>query len=181
MYLALVFVPATRTLAAPYVVSAVIGSASFVILPLALETMVDVCLPIGPEVSSNMAWAMSQLAGGVFIVVMDALKAGSLSFSPVNMLNGLIFQAVLAWIVLPLPICSLDVERSFSMRSRLGLSVSGILPAAICFWISVFLAQRSVLVHDGDELDWLSFLRIQANPGRRNLVTLDPTSAIGPL
>ena len=103
MYLALVFVPSTRTLAAPYVVSAVIGSASFIILPLALEAMVDTCLPIGPEVSSTMAWAMSQLAGGIFIVVMGALKGGPSSSPPTNLRNGLIFQAVLAWIVLPLP------------------------------------------------------------------------------
>ena len=59
--------------------------------------MVDVCLAIGPEVSGTAAWAMNQLAGGVFIVVLDALKAGHLSSPPVNMRNGLIFQAAFAW------------------------------------------------------------------------------------
>ncbi|ORX39554.1 major facilitator superfamily domain-containing protein [Kockovaella imperatae] len=103
MYLALIFVPATRTMAAPYAVSAIIGSASFIILPLALEMMVDACHPIGPELSSTIAWAVSQLGGGIFIVVMNALKAGPNASPPYTMRYALVFQAAIAWVVLPLP------------------------------------------------------------------------------
>ena len=100
MYLALVFVPDTGTLPGPYFVSAVIGSASFIIVPLALEMIVTTCHPIGEEHSCTASWAVSQLAGSIFIIVMDALR----NVETGNMKKELIFQAVLAWVVLPLPL-----------------------------------------------------------------------------
>ncbi|KAF2749855.1 MFS general substrate transporter [Sporormia fimetaria CBS 119925] len=125
-YLGLVWAPQTRTLEAPYVLSGVLGAASFSLLPLALEYMVEVTWPVSPEVGSTVCWAGGQLFGGVFIVVMNALKDGNGvdvkrvsemgrgrgggSRPEGNMYRALVFQAVVALVVLPLPLC-LGVER----------------------------------------------------------------------
>ena len=104
MYLALIFVPEASTLAAPLVVCVVLGGASFVILPLALETLVQLCAPVGPEVSSTMCWSLSQLLGGVLIVAMDALRSYKTEGSERGMYKSLILQSVLCWVVAPPPL-----------------------------------------------------------------------------
>ncbi|PSN73763.1 MFS general substrate transporter [Corynespora cassiicola Philippines] len=117
-YLGLIWAPQTRGLPAPYVLSAILGAASFSLLPITLEYLVEITFPASPEVSSTICWSGGQLLGGVFIVIMNALKndrpvdlevvreAGrgqSRGASPPgHMRNALIFQAVIACAVLPL-------------------------------------------------------------------------------
>ena len=129
-YLAMVWAPQTRTIAAPYILSAVLGAGSFSLLPVALEYLVEITFPASPEVSSTICWAGGQIFGGVFIVIMNALKdgrnvdlekvqeegrgAGGGSRPPGNMYNALVFQAVVGLVVLPLPLM-LGIK-------RLGLS-----------------------------------------------------------
>lgn len=119
-YLIMIWAPQTRTIAAPYVLSAVLGAASFSLLPVALEYLVEITYPASPEVSSTVCWTGGQIFGGIFIVVMNALKdgrsvdltrvseggrgAGGDDRPPGNMFNALIFQAVVAMVVLPLPL-----------------------------------------------------------------------------
>jgi FLVCR family MFS transporter 7 len=119
-YLAMIWAPQTRTIAAPYILSAILGAASFSLLPVALEYLVEITFPASPEVSSTICWAGGQILGGVFVVVMNALKDGrpvdleKASESgrgtgggirpPGNMYNALVFQAVAAMVVLPLPL-----------------------------------------------------------------------------
>ncbi|KAL6707701.1 hypothetical protein ACN47E_003822 [Coniothyrium glycines] len=121
-YLALVWAPQTRGVVAPYVLSAVLGASSFSLLPVALEYLVEITFPASPEVSSTVCWAGGQLFGGVFIVVMNALKdgrdvdlgavrtvgrnagGGGDDRPPGNMFRALVFQAVVALVVLPLPL-----------------------------------------------------------------------------
>ncbi|KAI1758348.1 major facilitator superfamily domain-containing protein [Xylaria castorea] len=103
-YLAFVFVPPTRRLAGPYAVLAVLGAASFSLVPVALEFLCELGHPMSPEVTSTIAWGGGQLLGGVFIVVSDALKAGPDADPPANLNNALIFTAVLALAVVPLPL-----------------------------------------------------------------------------
>jgi MFS family permease len=119
-YLALVWAPQTRTIAAPYILSAVLGAGSFSLLPIALEYMVEITFPASPEVSSTICWVGGQIFGGVFIVVMNELKdsrpvdlekvresgrgnGGGLR-PPGNMFWALVFQAVVALCVLPFPL-----------------------------------------------------------------------------
>ncbi|KAF2657942.1 MFS general substrate transporter [Lophiostoma macrostomum CBS 122681] len=125
-YLALIWAPQTRSLAAPYVLSAVLGAASFSLLPLALEFLVEVTFPSSPEIGSTVCWAGGQALGGVFVIVMNALKEGSADLEEVrregrgggsggdrpqgNMFRALVFEAVVALAVLPLPLC-LGVKR----------------------------------------------------------------------
>ena len=125
-YLTLIWAPQTRTLVAPYVISAVLGAASFCLLPVALEYAVEITFPASPEVSSTVCWAGGQVFGGLFIVVMDKLKdgrdvdlgkvrgdgrgAGGGNRPAGNMYRALVFQAVIATLVLPLPIV-LGVKR----------------------------------------------------------------------
>ncbi|KAI8950272.1 major facilitator superfamily domain-containing protein [Xylaria longipes] len=116
-YLAFVFVPPTRQLAGPYVVLAVLGAASFSLVPVALEFLCELGHPMSPEVTSTIAWGGGQLLGGVFIVVADALKAGPHADPPANLNNALIFTAVLALAVVPLPL-SLGL---FGRRDKLAL------------------------------------------------------------
>lgn len=100
-YLAFVWAPSTHGLAAPYVILSVLGAASFSLLPVALEWLVEVTFPAGPEAGSTIFWAGGQLLGGLFIVISDALKAGASADPPFHMRKALVFQAVVAMAVMP--------------------------------------------------------------------------------
>jgi FLVCR family MFS transporter 7 len=118
-YLAMIWAPQTRTIVAPYILSAVLGAASFSLLPVSLEYLVEITFPASPEVSSTICWAGGQIFGGVFVVIMNALKdgqnvnleevseggrgTGGGNRPPGNMYNALVFQAVVGMVVLPLP------------------------------------------------------------------------------
>ncbi|KAL7622257.1 hypothetical protein AAE478_007761 [Parahypoxylon ruwenzoriense] len=103
-YLAFIWMPGTRSLAGPYVVLSVLGAASFSLVPIALEFLAELAHPMSPEVTSTVAWAGGQLLGGIFIVVSDALKASADANPPFHMYNALIFTAVIALAVVPLPL-----------------------------------------------------------------------------
>lgn len=125
-YLGLIWSPQTRGLAAPYVLSAIEGAASFSVLPISLEYLVEITFPASPEVGSTIVWAGGQLFGGIFILIMDALKdqrpvnlkevtkmgreQGGSSRPPGNMYNALVFQGVIALVVLPF-VLALGVKR----------------------------------------------------------------------
>lgn len=100
-YLAFIWAPGTRAIAAPYIILAILGAASFSLVPVALEWLVEVTWPVGPEAGSTICWAGGQLLGGVFIVVSDALKEGKDAEPPFTMGKALIFQAVVAASVVP--------------------------------------------------------------------------------
>jgi MFS transporter, FLVCR family, MFS-domain-containing protein 7 len=104
MYLIFIWMPGTRDLAGPYVVLGLLGAASFSLVPIALELLIELSHPISPEVTSTIAWAGGQLLGGCFILISDALQAGENGDPPNNMTNALIFQAVVALAVVPLPL-----------------------------------------------------------------------------
>jgi FLVCR family MFS transporter 7 len=119
-YLGLVWAPQTRSIVAPYVLSAVLGASSFSLLPIALEYLVEISFPASPEVSSTICWVGGQFFGACFVLIMDALKDGrSVDLTivndggriesvgnkpPGNMYNALVFEAVVAMVVLPLPL-----------------------------------------------------------------------------
>lgn len=104
-YLAFIWMPATRDVAGPFVVLAILGAASFSLVPVVMEYLVELTHPMSPEVTSTLAWAGGQLLGAIFIIVSDALKAGESANPPRNMDKSLIFEAVMALVVLPLPMC----------------------------------------------------------------------------
>lgn len=104
-YLAFIWMPATHDLAGPYVVLAILGAASFAMVPVSLEYLIEVSHPCSPEVTSTAAWALGQLFGGCFVLISDALKAGADAQPPENMDRALIFEAVIALAVAPLPLC----------------------------------------------------------------------------
>ncbi|KAG7286175.1 hypothetical protein NEMBOFW57_008480 [Staphylotrichum longicolle] len=107
-YLVFIWMPGTREgggVAGPYVVMAVLGAASFSLLPVVVEYLVELTHPISPAVTSTLAWSGGQVLGGIFIVVSGALKAGADGDPPGDMRNALIFHAVLALAVVPLPLC----------------------------------------------------------------------------
>jgi len=103
-YLAFIFVPPTRNLAGPYVVLAILGAASFSLVPVSLEFLCELGHPMSPEITSTIAWGGGQLLGGIFIIISDALKAGPEADPPGNLQRALIFTAVLALAVVPLPL-----------------------------------------------------------------------------
>lgn len=105
-YLAFIWAPGTRSLAAPYVILSVLGAANFSLVPIALEWLVEVTWPVGPGVGSTICWAGGQLFGGVFIVISDGLKEGSEGDPPFTMGKALVFQAVVAAAVVP---CALSL------------------------------------------------------------------------
>lgn len=106
-YTVLMFVPPTKSVAAAWIVCAVIGAASFSLLPTALEYLVLITHPASPEVASTVCWAGGQLLGAVFLIIMDALRGSMdsrMSSPPGSMKNALIFQAVVCWLVVPFPL-----------------------------------------------------------------------------
>jgi len=113
-YLAFVWAPQTRSLAAPYVLLSVLGAASFSLVPVVLEYLIEITHPISPEISSTICWSGGQLLGGIFILISDALRAPGASDGSKddgskrpegNMYRTLVFQAVVACVVVPLPLC----------------------------------------------------------------------------
>jgi len=95
-YIAFIWVPDDGKVAGPWVVSAILGAASFSLLPLALELSVEFTHPVAPEWTSSILWCGGQLAGAFMILAMDAMKA-----KDGDMKWALVFQAVLAVAVMP--------------------------------------------------------------------------------
>lgn len=103
-YLVLIWMPGSGSIAGPYVISAILGASSFALVPVAVEFLAEVTHPVSPEVTSTLGWSSGQLLGGCFIIISDALKAGPDGDPPANMKKALIFTAVLALAVMPLPL-----------------------------------------------------------------------------
>lgn len=122
-YLVFVWMPATRSLPGPYVVLSILGAASFALLPIALECLIELSHPVSPEVTSTIAWVGGQLLGGCFILISDALKDTSPDADPpANMYRALVFQAVVALAVMPLPMTLGWFGRGDKLRLRRVLS-----------------------------------------------------------
>jgi FLVCR family MFS transporter 7 len=108
-FLALVFTPPTRALPAPYTILALLGASSFSLLPVALEYVVELTFPVGPETSSVVLWTGGQFLGAIFTIIMASLKdeKGSTDVNgdrpPGNLQRSLVFQAVLCCVVAVLP------------------------------------------------------------------------------
>ena len=100
-YLAFVWSPPTRSIAAPYVILGILGAASFSLLPMTLEFSAEVTYPVGSEVGSTILWSAGQFFGGIFIIASDALQASSNAEPAYNMHYALVFQAIMAWVVVP--------------------------------------------------------------------------------
>jgi hypothetical protein len=126
-YLAFTWAPETRSVAAPYAILSIMGSASFSLVPIALEYVIELTHPVSPEVTSTICWAGGQLLGGVFILVSGQLRApgpsdGSAddgtSLPPGNMWRALIFHTVMAMVVVPPPLALGCCGRRTTVRMR---------------------------------------------------------------
>ncbi|CCC12619.1 hypothetical protein SMACR_07918 [Sordaria macrospora] len=109
-YLIFLWMPSTHDsagLAGPYVILAILGAASFSLVPVVVEFLVEVTHPISPEVTSTVAWSGGQVLGGVFIIVSGALKEkeGRGGRPDGNMYWALVFHAVVAMVAVPVPLC----------------------------------------------------------------------------
>ena len=103
-YLVFVWMPETRDVAGPYVVLAILGASSFAAVPVALEFLTEVSYPLSPEVTATTAWAGGQLFGAIFVIISTALTDGPNANPPHNMKRALIFEAVVALVIAPLPL-----------------------------------------------------------------------------
>ncbi|KAF7907655.1 uncharacterized protein EAF01_005241 [Botrytis porri] len=126
-YLAFTWAPQTRSLAAIYTILSLLGAASFSLVPVALEYLIEITHPVSPEVTSTIGWSGGQLLGGILIIVSDQLRAGGVSDGssddgsvrpPGNMYNALVLQAVLALVVVPLPLALGCCGRGRGVRMR---------------------------------------------------------------
>lgn len=104
-YIAFVWAPESPSVAGPFVVAALLGASSFAILPVILEYLVEITYPMSPEIPSTLCWVGGQIFGAAFILAETALKAGDDASPPRNMKRALIFQAVMASVVVPAPLC----------------------------------------------------------------------------
>lgn len=104
-YIGLIFAPSSSAGIGPmYAVMALMGAASFALLPIVLEYLVEITYPFSPEIGSTICWTSGQLLGACFILIQDALKDGQDASPPANMRRALIFSCVLCAVVAPLPI-----------------------------------------------------------------------------
>ncbi len=126
-YLAFTWAPQTRDLAAPYAILSILGAASFSLVPVVLEYLIELTHPVSPEVTSTICWTGGQLLGGIFIIISDALRASGPNDGtadnhtdrpPGNMYNALVFQTVLALVVVPLPLMLGCFGRHRQIRMR---------------------------------------------------------------
>jgi len=126
-YLAFLWAPGTRSLGAVYAILSILGAASFSLVPVVLEYLIEITHPVSPEVTSTICWSGGQLLGGIFILISDALRAKGVNDGsadngtakpPGNMYNALILQAVLAVVVVPLPLALGCCGRSRGIRMR---------------------------------------------------------------
>lgn len=97
-YLAFIWVPSGGKVAGPWAVGAILGAASFAILPLSLELSVEFTHPVAPEWTSSLMWCGGQLLGGVLIIAMGAMKDDG---NGGDMKWALVLQAVLACVAVP--------------------------------------------------------------------------------
>jgi len=111
-YLAFTWAPGTRNLGAIDAILAILGAASFSLVPVVLEYLIEITHPVSPEVTSTICWTGGQLTGGCFILISDALRDPGISDGsadngtkrpPGNLYRALIFQSVIAMVVFPLP------------------------------------------------------------------------------
>ena len=124
-YLAFIWAPPAHTITAPYVICSILGAASFGLVPVALEFLVEIHHPLGPEVGSSACWTGGHILGGIFIIISNALKHGEDGDPPFNMRRALIFQAVVAMVAMPLPLC-LGLFGRKVRRRRLEVDKGGI-------------------------------------------------------
>jgi FLVCR family MFS transporter 7 len=126
-YLAFTFAPGTRSIGAVYAILSILGAASFGLVPIVLEYLIELTHPVSPEVTSTICWTGGQLIGGIFIIISDALRASGISDGsadngtkqpPGNMFRALIFSTVMALVVVPLPLALGCCGRGHSIRMR---------------------------------------------------------------
>jgi len=86
----------------------VLGAASFSLVPVALEYLCEITYPVSPEVTSTICWSGGQLLGAIFILISDKLtdgpEGGLGGTTPFNMQRALWMQAILALVVVPMPL-----------------------------------------------------------------------------
>lgn len=135
-YLVFIWAPPAKSIVAPYILCAVLGAASFSLVPVALEWLVEVTWPVGPEVGSVLCWAGGQALGGVFIVISGALQDDHGS-PPRNLQKALVFEAIVAIAVVPAALSlgrwgapvrnrRLEADKSIAGRPILGSRSHGI-------------------------------------------------------
>lgn len=134
-YLAFIWAPPTAEVAAPYAILAILGIASFSLMPVVLEYLIEVTHPISPELTSTLCISGGQLFGGIFIIISGALvdgpDGGAGGSAPYNMQRALWFQAAVALAVVPLPLCLGLFGRKAFIRLRRVEEDKAILPASV--------------------------------------------------
>jgi MFS transporter, FLVCR family, MFS-domain-containing protein 7 len=80
-YLAFIWVPGIRTPLAPFFVAALLGGASFSLVPITLEYLVDITHPIAPESTSSLCLVAGFLLSIWFTVIMKVIAFRSASDS----------------------------------------------------------------------------------------------------
>ena len=121
-YLAFIWAPPTRSIGAVYAILALMGAASFSLVPVALEYVTEITYPVSPEVTSAICWSGGQLLGGIFIVISDKLQDGESGGEggsvPWNMQRALWFHAAIALAVVAPPMASGMFGRGDKVRLR---------------------------------------------------------------
>lgn len=93
IYVALVFVPPTRSMAFASVImilAGIVGSSSQAVI---LELLAEVVYPVPPSLTSGPVWGMGNILGGAMLFAMTALQDGENGDPPYNLQRALYLQA----------------------------------------------------------------------------------------
>jgi MFS family permease len=126
-YLAFIWAPQSRSLAFVYVILAIQGAASFSLLPIALELLIEITHPVSPEVTSTISWSLGQLFGGIGVLIGNDLRDPGIgdgsadngtSRPPGNMHRTLLSMAICSLVIIPLPLALGCFGRGNKVRLR---------------------------------------------------------------
>ena len=130
-YLAFIWAPGAGTIVAADVICAVLGTASFILVPVALEYLVEISYPAGPELTSVVCWTGGQALGGIFIVISEALVYGGKDGEGFmhgpngNLQAALVFEAVVALVTIPAALAIGSFSGAESRRLKVDLKQDG--------------------------------------------------------
>lgn len=126
-YLAFIWVPGGSNPLVSFSIAAILGGASFSLVPITLEYLVDITHPIAPESTSSLCWVAGLLLSAWTVVIMEIIAMHSPGDSPHSMKKyvtpvKILFIKNLA-ITAPFCVDLLTKNSSLTFQAAVGLAV----------------------------------------------------------
>ncbi|VUC19900.1 unnamed protein product [Clonostachys rosea] len=117
-YLSFYWAPPSESIELIYIICGIVGGASFALVPLILEFIVEIFHPVHPSLAPSICWSGGQLMGGTLTIVMNVLKEDRDANPPNRMQNSLLLLGILGFTVAPLPLSLGLFGRNHKVKMR---------------------------------------------------------------